>query len=459
MIAHVKYLPHILVLAGGLALTECGGSSDDGNGNGNGGENGNKDEFTNARCIEINGPGHIANSDGDGCIDDPDYVSSDAKSATAKALLAALGLAEPSTAVTPASIPARTADDPRPAFPAITLKKSSTSVDPLNGWQGADYKGDGTEGTGATAVKYTGEVRAYSNKGAAERQPFAMSYAAVDNRAYYEFIASGGNPSTGELISDYDKISISSSSLKDNGRQTLDVNQYSGSYDGASGSYTCIIPAGCQVNVVEGKITGITPAQWRFTPGSGATAPKGASDYLEFGWWVRKGKDGPVDAGTFARSSGGTAITDAAANTIVGSATYEGSAAGKFAISNSALPAQDNSGHFTADAMLKANFDATTPKLSGTIDNFTLNETTKGTWVVSLEEHAIAGVGVAAGQNAKTKWSLDGTNFGAAGGDWEASFYDVNDKGNSTTPNSVIGKFEASISSTHHLEGAFGATN
>jgi len=28
MIAHVKYLPHVLLLAGGLALVGCGGSSD-----------------------------------------------------------------------------------------------------------------------------------------------------------------------------------------------------------------------------------------------------------------------------------------------------------------------------------------------------------------------------------------------------------------------------------------------
>ena len=440
----------------GLALAGCGGSSDSGNGNGNGeGGQGDEPEFTNARCVEINGAGHIANSDGDGCIDDPDYVSSTTKSATAKALLAALGrdgdigtdgrmIAEHTSGAAP---------NDYSAPPINANKKSSTTVAPLNGWQGAHYEGEATQGT--PAVKFTGEVRAYSNKGAAERQPFATTYPAAQNQAFYTVVATGSD--AGTIVFASDKVSISGFTTTD-GRQNFPAAiTQSGSYDGASGTYGCGGGDTCFVSVENGKISALGSG-WQFTPSSGATAPKASGAYLEFGWWVRKGKDGPVDAGTFSRALGGDAnpVVDGSANTIVGSATYEGSAAGKFAISNSALPAQDNSGHFTADAMLKADFSK--DELSGTIDNFTLNDTTKGTWAVSLEKATIGTTGVASGSDgSETKWSLDGTNFGDAGGDWEAAFYNVNKKGNSTTPNSVIGEFEASISSTHHLEGAFGA--
>ncbi|MDE0698986.1 MAG: hypothetical protein OXH76_24460 [Boseongicola sp.] len=380
-----------------------------------------------------------------------DTSEADAKKRTAmaKALIAALGrdpgVADPITEIT-----ARTDE---PTAPAISsLKKTADGVTALSGWEGAHYMAS----TGTGDDKFTGEVRAYSNKAAADRRPFATAYAPADaNTKHYTF----GTSAAGVLeVGD----KVSGSGFPKEGTQTIsEVVTFSGTYDEASGVYACT--GTCTATARDGKVTALTGG-WRFTPSASQTVPGVTSAYLQFGWWVRKDNDGdPVDAGTFARSTNTTdlPVVDATGSGFVGSASYNGVAAGKFAISDPARPAGDDSGHFTATAMLKADFDddSTAGTLSGTINGFMLNDERRSPWIVSLEEQTIVGAGVERGTGvtaSKTKWSLDGTNFGAAGGGWNAAFYENEDDGNNI-PDSVIGEFDAMLGATHRLDGAFGA--
>jgi len=450
-----KLLMPAVTLAGALALAGCGGGSDTpanpGNG-GNGGGGGNKPP-------ECKAAGVILNDAGDDCIPDPDYVDPEAASKertdNAKALMEALEVEGPATAVTSSTIPvgSSAAGDPV-AIP--NLKKTSKTVAALNGWKGAEYKGTGTG-------DLTGEVVAYSNEGSAETQPFAGLYPANDISTikYYTFSADG----SGNGVLAWGGDNIGGGDFPTNGTKTFElINDqavtFSGTYNGALGTYSCTGNT-CTAAADDGEVTALG-AGWRFTPAQGATVPK-PSAYLQFGWWVRKAKDGtPIDAGAFYRDTGGDAGSSNSPESLIGSATYKGAAAGKFAISDGARPADDLSGHFTANATLEADFgpasgDGAAGTLKGTIDGFTLNDTTKGDWVVSLEESAITAGGVATGGSDRAKWALDGENFSDAGGDWTAVFYEDDDDDNDI-PNHVIGGFEAEIGSTHHLEGAFGAS-
>jgi len=436
-----------VTLAGALALAGCGGS-------GTTADTDDDDDDDNPP-ITCTAPG-VKLADGK-CVRDEDYVDPEAASkertADATALMKALGVNLPSGSnVTATSIPVGSDASTSPVI--SDLKKTSATVAALAGWQGAHYEGDNGK-TGDD--KITGEVRAYSNKAAAEQVSFGDVYTPIADQAYYTLSAGGSG--NGFLAWNSDKIA--GSDFPTNGTEELGpVVKFTGTYDGASGTYTCTHATNCTATADGGKITGLSGA-WRFTPTASQTASKAAEKYLEFGWWVRKGKDGPIDAGAFAN---GAKVSEDPENatSVIGSATYKGGAAGKFAISNPARPQNDNSGHFTADATLEANF--TKDMLKGTINNFTLNDTVKGDWVVSLEESTIAVAGIVGGETSitdrgsETRWSLDGTNFGAKGGDWQASFYEDEDDDNNI-PDSVIGTFEAGLGGgTHHMEGAFGAS-
>ena len=138
---------------------------------------------------------------------------------------------------------------------------------------------------------------------------------------------------------------------------------------------------------------------------------------------------------------------------LVGKATYNGKAAGKFAISGT-VDNVDNSGHFTADAELKANFLATGSTLSGTIDEFRLNDGSDDpNWTVKLRE-ATEASGVFTLATEGTTWAIGQATSANTGG-WTASMYEDQGDGNST-PDSIIGTFNSGIGGTHSMTGAFG---
>ena len=383
--------------------------------------------------------------------------------AEAKALKAAImaGMAAGDVAVTTGSIPGFDPDGNSGSITtetaAITLKKGD-ATGMLGSWSGTDYTG--MVGTGD--AKTTGMVRAYSNAEAAKSHGFAteagedvhgLSHAtSTDVKGDYAIgegddgMKVGGFPTTGQH--DYDP-----------------KDEVAGSYMGASGTYTCTAAAGSMCMATAAGEDGTTLSTgWTFMPSSGAMVEQKDANYLQFGWWVRKDKDGPTHAGAFYRPNvtALAAVTAIDNDTLIGPATYMGAATGKFAISNPLDAGNDNAGHFTADVELTADFKETGSTLTGTIDAFQLNdgsddpgwnvELQKTTWSSTNSNFATA----TTPSGDQTVWSIGGAKGGASGS-WAAQMY--NDKASDSTniPHSVAGSFSSSIGTTHSMVGAFGA--
>ena len=347
----------------------------------------------------------------------------------------------------------------------ITLKKGD-AVGSLGNWKGTDYAG--AEATTGDLAKNTGMVRVYDNQGAAK----SVTFASEAGRGVHNWALA---TSTTTVDDDYTVVTTAAAQQKAvGGFPTTGTTSYSdqtvdGTFMGASGTYTCAVNCTAVVTA-DGVNLG---TGWTFKPAPGATLQQADASYLQFGWWIRKDKDGPTHAGAFYREvmpTGGTTtlVTNVNNAALVGKATYTGAAAGKFAISDPLRPAYDNAGHFTADAELMADFKVTGSTLSGTIDAFRLNDgSVDPGWSVELQKTVWDGgtskfVTNATRDDDQTVWSI-GEGKGVASGSWEAQIYDEKPGpapagDGSNVPTSVLGSFESSIGATHSMVGAFGAT-
>lgn len=338
---------------------------------------------------------------------------------------------------------------------ALTLEKGA-SVGSLGSWSGTDYAG--VDGTGD--AKSTGMVRVYANQAASK----SVTFASEAGGAIHAWQATSGDP-----VGDYTVVTSAPAQqgavggFPTTGTTTYeDDDTVPGTFMRASGIYECTA-ATCTAAVTANGID--LGTGWTFTPAAGATLQQPDASYLHFGWWVRKDKDGPTHAGVFYGSGGTTALTASTAiNTaaLIGKATYTGSAAGKFAISDPLRAAHDNSGHFTANAELEADFKATGSTLSGTIDAFRLNDGSDDPgWSVELQKAGFTSPNFGSDTDATTAdvtvWSI-GENSGGASGSWTAQMFDEAEADGSNVPTSVVGSFSSSIGTTHSMVGAFGAT-
>ena len=194
---------------------------------------------------------------------------------------------------------------------------------------------------------------------------------------------------------------------------TDEARELAGAYDGAAGTYRCNGAAECTVEIgANGGIAGMGTG-WIFTPDPGATVDVRDSDYLHYGFWLRKTTDdeGAVTynevetfAGSSVPASGGLAA-------VMGRAIYEGGAAGVYIIRtrydpNTGELVNANSGHFAADARLTATFGQTAQQdiapnqlymLTGTINNFVLSGEEDNDWQVTLAGAIDGGAGTASG--------------------------------------------------------------
>lgn len=366
--------------------------------------------------------------------------------------------------VTPTSIPAIDTSIPADSTAdtaALTLKKGA-SVGSLGSWSGTDYAGE--DGSGNT--KSTGMVRAYSNEEAAKSHSFTSEAGeALHSLQHADTTVRGDYALSGTDATTDPPVSSEIGGFPTTGQESYDEDDtVTGTYMGAAGTYKCIAATGCTSNAAGADGIDLSGG-WTFTPSATAMVLQKDASYLQFGWWVRKDKDGPTHAGVFYRNAGATALTaddGTITNTITGKATYVGSAAGKFAVSDPLRPAHDNAGHFTADAELMAEFKGTTgADLSGIIDKFRLNDGSDDPgWSIALQKPSAPVTNGEFGRaaNAGTVWSIGGAKT-AASGAWEARMYDDKPAASSpnNTPDSVVGSFSSSIGSTHSLVGAFGA--
>ena len=254
----------------------------------------------------------------------------------------------------------------------------------------------------------------------------------------------------------------------------------SGTYYGVSGTYYCT-PAAvstCAVNVAARGFTlgGTLDATNAFTAGGGTWAFKPANpeakvtnapaaNYASYGWWLRKSEGGKYTASAFADDRGtypvASGITD-----LQGTATYQGGAAGKYALSSSTGGTND-AGHFTARATLEADFseNVSATGITGTIDQFVGADGESRDWEVELMGSAISAGGliralnvdgttepVAADAGAMTKWTIDGA-AAKASGEWSGTLYN---NGADGVPRVATGIFFTQYGDDGRMVGAFG---
>lgn len=251
----------------------------------------------------------------------------------------------------------------------------------------------------------------------------------------------------------------------------------SGSYHGVSGTYYCA-PTGdtiCASRVAAdgfqlGTVASATDSAftagatgWNFKPSDPGARVTSMPDsiYASYGVWMHTSEDGSTITGSaFVDVRGGVGANGlpaaAALDSLHGTASYEGGAAGLYALSDS-HGAGNDSGHFIADATLDADFSENS--ITGMIDNFKVGDDEMARdWSVELKEGAIAAIGgitrTGADQtNNDTVWTIGG-NAAAASGEWSGTLYDNDDAG---VPKVVTGTFYSTYGNTGKMVGAFGA--
>ena len=355
--------------------------------------------------------------------------------------------------------------------PGVVNLAAGDSVGMLGGWMGMDYAHM------ETSTKIKNAARVYTNKGAADTEPFS----GADGK--YTLITTAG-PTEGYVLLGEAATPVTrarADAFTHSGTQNHQVPSQSdafyvrGTYDGAPGQFRCA--SGC-ASTNDGKAGPSTlGGDWHFKPDAGAMVSQPDAHYLYYGWWVSKDKDGgPTAASAFAGRAGtdpGDSTdgldTGVGGATLTGSATYAGHAAGKFAMSNP-LTATGDGGHFTADATLTAKFgdpnNVTGSGMTGMIDNFRLNDGSEDPgWSVSLARGAWGADGAittpAASTTGPTVWSIDG-NKAPASGTWSGQMYDempgdAPDGDGSNIPTTVTGTFYSEFGDIGRMVGAFGA--
>ena len=199
-------------------------------------------------------------------------------------------------------------------------------------------------------------------------------------------------------------------------------------------------------------------AVWRFKPdnlGERIAVPDRA--FVSYGYWIRKMSDGRWDVSAFhdAKRGRDRVIENLTRDTgLISTATYEGGAAGVYALSGDA-------GKFTANAELVADFD--TDSVTVTINEFMTESFLGGDsrerdWSVALQKKAFSDDGTFAGDaDGLTRWTMDGTAAPAAG-KWEGAFYErnVNNNYSGFRPKAATGSFYAEHGTSSRMVGAFG---
>ena len=325
------------------------------------------------------------------------------------------------------------------------------SAEPMLGkWQGTMLTdaiaddADANPGASSTVVVYT-DIEA------AKAVPFGDVYtltndvltidADADADAHVKLISASAFTHTGQMAHDPDPD------------ENEEVVRIRGMFNGASGEYRCTEGTGATGTCISRESSeGVRLAGgWVFDPDSGAMAMMADGSFAYFGWWLNKGTTDGVEAGAF------HGVTDVAGDdaqlaaptdmtALGGTATYTGSAAGKYAINPGLSSA--SGGHWTADATLTADFGDETAAgtISGTINNFMAGDSSMD-WSVALGETALSGTGTFdSGANSADEaegddmvWTIGGVD-GAESGAWSGG---LRAEGDNNVPTVVTGQFTA----------------
>ena len=366
--------------------------------------------------------------------------------------------------------------------PASVTLEAGDSAGSLGGWAGMNFAHMNAE----TKVENAAVV--YNNQGPGASKSFTeLGYTVAtatsgDDIKGYVTLAATDDPTLAR---------IGGAAFEHSGTQNhpqadrADAVYIRGTYDGAPGEYRCTGTC-TSTNDGKGSPSALGGTTWHFKPDAGvnAMAHQPDANYLYYGWWVSKDKDGdPTAASAFTGVNGAIAVPTSGTDSpedLTGSATYNGHAAGKFALDysqNAVLDGASDGGHFTADASLTATFGAiaapTNGGISGTLDNFMANGESVD-WSVTLH-HAPWGtagafatpttdVGTTMADETKgTTWSIGGVAADRSG-TWNGQMYDempgnAPEGDGSNIPTTVTGTFYSEYSNVGRMVGAFGADN
>ena len=258
-----------------------------------------------------------------------------------------------------------------------------------------------------------------------------------------------------------------------------------GNFNGAGGRYLCTPASGATCSVTVSPTGAYTSTDtWTFTPelnstawlADGGTAQFGGTarqvdDFMSFGWWLQE-PTAQTGVYAFRYYADGTAYQLATGNLAVGSATYTGRAAGRYAVQeiDDTGVIDGMTGEFTAAATLTARFNGTAAggTLQGAISGFQGEHDMVSGWSVTLNRQTITGgtganVTSAGTQNDPDNAAFDGATATmgdqTAHGTWSSQFFGMpaNAGGSADAyPLGVGGVFQADNEAAS-IAGAFGA--
>lgn len=262
-------------------------------------------------------------------------------------------------------------------------------------------------------------------------------------------------------------------------RQLDDDEEFSGTFRGIPGTYTCGEATGCSLRTDEdNKLTVSTGLTFKPSDTVNDTDDKHMiqdvhpdENYLVFGYWLQEGTDRAGDT-TYAVNAfyeGGEPY-DGNTTILMGQATYSGEATGMYAkkalsiVDGAMVSTPSGVGQFTASANLTANFGAggkvgtdEALMITGTISTFLDDggNAIDGSWDLSLNAADIE-------QDATSNHVTFSGTTGSGGsvGQWEGQFFGVPTASTDATkdyPTSAAGKFTGHFENGHVI-GAFGAT-
>ena len=348
---------------------------------------------------------------------------------------------------------------------AIVLSADKKTMAADNrGWKGMRYA-DPAGGDMVEAMVYSDVEAPKMGKkfgGAAANDEF--EYALTNGMITVDTTSGAGVPARVALTGVTRTAGTETFHLPDPNPQGATMINVPGSFHGVSGMYSCTPTTaadGCTASVAAQGFT-LGAGAWTFKPGNPNARVLSAMDtmYASYGWWIHKTENGSTfTASAFFDYKGGDGSAELASglDTLQGSATYMGGAAGKYALSSSTGGTND-AGHFTAKAMLEADF--TDNMISGTIDNFMGADGMARNWSVELKDQAVSATGVIAGDGTTgntdrqmTMWTIGGMD-GDASGEWTGQLYN---NGEDLVPMTAAGTFYTEFGQGNRMVGAFGA--
>ena len=258
--------------------------------------------------------------------------------------------------------------------PEGTLTSGSAAPSVPGSWRSASFTGQ----TGTAAAGLTNEtVYLYTNI----QKP--------SSRAFWKEHGLEVAASAEDVSADNPKPTAAAQFITDSEDDTMAVGvRVSGTYDGVSGTFTCVIDPSCMgtkdditltelVLLTDGDRSFGRGGDWSFKPGSITSPVQADRDdaYLYLGVWASIPDSISGTTYDFKYVAGGGAESGAGLdnfNALTGSATFRGGAVGKYVTQGQVGQQNATIGTFTAIATLNANFggsnDAGT--LSGSITDF-----------------------------------------------------------------------------------------